>query len=1501
MQKNRKLISWILTTAIASTTIFTNLPAINTKAESNLWNFEYTGSEASLTLPYNGEYQITVNGASGSSTAITTGGLGGSMTGHFALFKDTKLYINVGGSGDNGGYNGGGKASGGGNGGGASSVATTSGLLSNIACDTDNDDFDDGYNGLIAVGGGGGGATSQRAAINKDNSGDSTPYTFGAQTNSGAGGGDKGGDLATQLYYPSDAAQKWASSYYGTFEYTNLIAKNGYMTPNLEAGTQTSGYKKGIGESTSVSNAGAGGGGYYGGHAGTAYWHGGTGGSGYLRSDAYNTTKQSGTNSGNGSVTIKYLGKIDTTISVDLKDDATYNGESNFSLTKTFGDILDLSNVTTKDGYTLKGYINTITGDKYDPTNIPLNAKNISIKAYYLAPLTMVVNDDGNQKASITLDESDDYEKYYKIHQYRSDLGWRLANLDTAVNSTKKSTVFSLSGGNISSYTVPKDGFYQIKLNSARAGYGIDNGSYCGGNGGIYSGYIVLTKGDVLTVYCGSTGGNAQGNCDGEYHSNEEIVGYDGYGAFDYWGWRRTGAVDTADGNQVDGGEGGDSKIISSKKGTLLRISGGKRREMGGHQGRNNVAPTDGSLITSNSEFYYPNYSTGSSNGECTIIYCGDINIDSTKVNDIYTNDVAAPNAVSDVAISSASDKDHLSVSWKDNGDNGTDYKYYAESFVKDTNEYLAKSDEYDYTAVSKVKGYYYYIDTQSTGNVSVKNSTYTDTNKISITKNTTVSYIHVAAVDNAGNLSTTYSQLIPISYSCKYIVRNGDENGGGPSPSSFEITPGTAIGSDVPSVVLTDGWKFDGYYIGNTKYTADELSQYIPTGNTDIEIKLYPDTLAAGPVVEGSTKGDNIDDRLQSKITYSINKDDVDGGKLTTTAQFIITNKTSISDNIPTVGLTNGWVIKDYVIGTNAYFTDKQFNYDDTKDLSKYIIITDTDITIDLYPDMLGNSSTDAGLNTNETNVPDHIDDRNEFTVVFKGQSDHIVNMQVVAKGKSAVAPKDPVYKHHVFKKWDTDFSKVEDNLIVKAVFELEPVGITYSFRDSDVAGGTFTSSVTYDAKYGDLIGKKIPSFTLTDGWKFDSFNIDDTKFTDAKDLSSMQIESDRCHVTINLYPDVKGNGDNNATNVPDGIDDRDESLVTFTDYDGTVLNTQIVKNGETAKAPADPTYDHHVFTGWDKSYTNISGDLTVQATYDLEQLSVQYAIRTNDTEGGSIATTSYTIGYGLTVNNSIPDITLSDGWVLKKYVIDGTDYNKTDIANAIITKNTYVEIDLMPDILKPGIGDDTKGPDNIDDRDQIIIRSFDWDNKILQYQVLGDVKDAVVPKDPTRDGYKFTGWNKPYTNVTQSMDIFAQYDKLPVTKTTTSTTTSTSTSTSTQTDTSTSSSSSSSTQSSDTTSTDTAQVTTIIVEPVITSTGNVKQAARKKIVTSTEPMTTRIGREWIATTDDCEDTSGNIQNEPAEHHVRLATVIETSLLALLILIVISIGYVYYDSKKKK
>ncbi len=55
----------------------------------------------------------------------------------------------------------------------------------------------------------------------------------------------------------------------------------------------------------------------------------------------------------------------------------------------------------------------------------------------------------------------------------------------------------------------------------------------------------------------------------------------------------------------------------------------------------------------------------------------------------------------------------------------------------------------------------------------------------------------------------------------------------------------------------------------------------------------------------------------------------------------------------------------------------------------------------------------------------------------------------------------------------------------------------------------------------------------------------------------------------------------------------------VTFKDWDGTVLKTQTLKSGENAKAPTDPTREGYIFIGWDKSFSNVTSDLTVTAQY--------------------------------------------------------------------------------------------------------------------------------------------------------------------------------------------------------------------------------------------------------------------------------------------------------------
>ena len=60
------------------------------------------------------------------------------------------------------------------------------------------------------------------------------------------------------------------------------------------------------------------------------------------------------------------------------------------------------------------------------------------------------------------------------------------------------------------------------------------------------------------------------------------------------------------------------------------------------------------------------------------------------------------------------------------------------------------------------------------------------------------------------------------------------------------------------------------------------------------------------------------------------------------------------------------------------------------------------------------------------------------------------------------------------------------------------------------------------------------------------------------------------------------------------------DTFTVTFIDFDGTVLGTDVVGFGGDADAPDDPEREGYEFTGWDTDYTNVTADLTVQAEYD-------------------------------------------------------------------------------------------------------------------------------------------------------------------------------------------------------------------------------------------------------------------------------------------------------------
>ena len=139
------------------------------------YDFNYTGKEQVFNAQYNGVYKIEAWGAQGGNgqeSSNSIGGYGAYSVGKITLSKGDKLYINVGGQGQNnldqngtsaGGYNGGGQGYRAAGGGGATHVATKSGLLKNL----------ENYKGniLIVAGAGGGGAASRSESTSRGGSG----------------------------------------------------------------------------------------------------------------------------------------------------------------------------------------------------------------------------------------------------------------------------------------------------------------------------------------------------------------------------------------------------------------------------------------------------------------------------------------------------------------------------------------------------------------------------------------------------------------------------------------------------------------------------------------------------------------------------------------------------------------------------------------------------------------------------------------------------------------------------------------------------------------------------------------------------------------------------------------------------------------------------------------------------------------------------------------------------------------------------------------------------------------------------------------------------------------------------------------------------------------------------------------------------------------------------------------------------------------------------------
>ena len=238
----------------------------------------------------------------------------------------------------------------------------------------------------------------------------------------------------------------------------------------------------------------------------------------------------------------------------------------------------------------------------------------------------------------------------------------------------------------------------------------------------------------------------------------------------------------------------------------------------------------------------------------------------------------------------------------------------------------------------------------------------------------------------------------------------------------------------------------------------------------------------------------------------------------------------------------------------------------------------------------------------------------------------------------------------------------------------------------------------------------------------------------------------------------------------------------VTFKDWDGTVLSTQQVLEGSNATAPADPTRTGYTFVGWDVSFTNITADTVVTAQYQINSYLVTFKdwdgtiLKSENVAYGGSATppadptrTGYTSTgwYGSytnitqnTICTALYDINTYtvrfldwDGTVLKTQTVNYGG-NATAPANPTRTGYTFTGWDKAF----------TNVQANLDVNAQYTINTYtvtfvDWDGTVLKTETVNYGGAATAPADPTRDGYTFTGWDVAFNNITANLTVTAQY----------------------------------------------------------------------------------------------------------------------------------------------
>jgi len=200
----------------------------------------------------------------------------------------------------------------------------------------------------------------------------------------------------------------------------------------------------------------------------------------------------------------------------------------------------------------------------------------------------------------------------------------------------------------------------------------------------------------------------------------------------------------------------------------------------------------------------------------------------------------------------------------------------------------------------------------------------------------------------------------------------------------------------------------------------------------------------------------------------------------------------------------------------------------------------------------------------------------------------------------------------------------------------------------------------------------------------------------------------------------------------------------VTFVDWDGSEIDKQAVDYGYSAVAPADPAREGWLFTGWDKTFNEVTSDLTVTAQYveNEEKEPTRFLITFDADDGKAVSNVYVTDGSSL----DEPTVPTRDGYNFEGWYSDQALTVPYDFETKVRKSFTlYAKWSKIP-------GEDNDKQE-ITGHDCPSLRFSDLDITQWYHYDTDYVIDKGIFKGTTKT--KFT----PYGNITRAMMITVLY----------------------------------------------------------------------------------------------------------------------------------------------